>query len=54
MNVGEITETTVNELGEGSEGAVEDEGLTTTDYLELLLQKNRIPRTQQQKQAASL
>jgi hypothetical protein len=48
MNFSEITETAVNEFSQdGTDGAMDEDGqLTTSDYLELLLQKNKIPRTQ--------
>ena len=46
MNFSEITETSVNELTEdGSEQAEDDGQFSTEDYLELLLKKNKIPRT---------
>lgn len=44
MNIAEWTETEVHEMSDGSDKP-DLERMTTQDYLEALLQKNRIPRT---------
>ena len=45
MNVAEFTETEVHEMSDGSDKP-DLERMTTNDYLEILLQKKGIPRTQ--------
>jgi len=46
MNIGEVTETSVNEMGTDGSDHPDGDHLSTQDYLELLLSKNKIPRTE--------
>jgi hypothetical protein len=47
MNIAEFTETEVHEMSDGSDKP-EGERMSTQDYLEALLSKNKIPRTKKQ------
>jgi hypothetical protein len=44
MNIAEFTETEVHEMSDGSDKP-DVERMSTQDYLEALLSKNKIPRT---------
>jgi hypothetical protein len=44
MNIGEITTTSVQEVDSGSDQNDHDP-ISTSDYLEMLLSKKKIPRT---------
>lgn len=48
MNIGEITTTSVQEVDSGSDQN-ENDPISTSDYLEMLLSKKKIPRTGAQK-----
>jgi hypothetical protein len=49
MNIAEYSETEVHEMSEDSDKP-DNERMTTQDYLEALLSKNKIPRTKKKQQ----